>query len=309
MNSKAIITLVILSYNVKSITDECLTKAEKAAEHLKRATNLKANIILVDNASSDGTAEMVKSKHKKIKLFALKENLGVSKGYNLGMKHSKTELILLMNSDTLLHKDTLVKAVSFISDNADCSVLMVKLTTRKGEFRPYGGYLPTPKRLFFWLLGLESFPYLNKKLKRIYSYKSSLYNDNFEMEWAPTCFFLLRKEVYEKTKGHDENLFLYMDDIEFCKRIKDAGFKIYFTPVTSAIHLGGESSDKQLPQLSILKFQVYGIRYYFKKHFPGTYRLVNSLLFFGFSARAFLYILLGKPHSSLAYLKSLKSPL
>jgi GT2 family glycosyltransferase len=300
------VSLVILNYNTRDITDVCIDLALKAVKYCEKTTKNTAEIIVVDNASSDGSVEMIKKKYPQIKLIVNPTNAGVSIGYNVGMRASKgSDFILLLNSDLYLEEDSIANSFDFMEKNPDCDVMICKLFNAEHKFETYGGHLPTPKRTIFWLLGFESIPFIKDRIKKIYGYNKDLYKKDFQVEWAPTCFYFLKYAVFRETGGNDERIFLYMDDLEWCKRIHDAGFKFLFTPKFTSTHLCGASTDKKFHKLYILQRQVQGIKYYQKKHHPKTLGIVMVFLYFGFGMRSLAYLLIGQHDSAKIYLQSL----
>lgn len=298
------LSVVILSYNTKGTTDRCIAKATIASNFYAKKTGQKVAILVVDNNSSDGTQEMIKQKYPQVILLAQKTNTGVGYGYNIGMKAARTPYILIMNSDLLLKKNTLCEAYKYLAGDESCDVLVCNLLDDKGRLEQQGGHFPTPLRTVRWLLGIESVPFIKERILRIYQYNDEFYGAENDIEWAPTCFFFLKRKVYDVTQGNDKNLFLYMEDVEWSKRIREKGFNIRFTPKFSATHIGGVSSSRKLPPQYILKRQVEGIKYYQKKHHPKTYPLVVPVLFAGFGARSLFYLLKGDLGKSGAYLQS-----
>ena len=300
------VSLVILNYNTRDITDKCIDLALKAVDYCKKNTKHTAEIIVVDNASSDGSAEMIKKKYPQIRLIVNPTNAGVSIGYNVGMRASKNaDFILLLNSDLYLEEDSIANSFNFMEANPDCDVMICKLFNAHHKFETYGGYLPTPKRTILWLLGFESIPFIKDRIEKIYGYNPELYKKDLQVEWAPTCFYFLKFAVFRETGGNDEKIFLYMDDLEWCKRIKDAGFKFMYTPKFTSTHLHGASTTKKFPKLYILQRQVQGIKYYQAKHHASTLGLVIFFLYVGFLARSLAYLLMGKRSASYNYLQSL----
>ncbi len=304
------VSLVILNYNTRDITDVCIQKALSAVAYCQKTSKHKAEIIVVDNASSDGSVEMIKSKYPQVTLIINPTNAGVSIGYNVGMRASKNaDFILLLNSDLYLEEDAIANSFNYMEKNPDTDLMICKLFNAEHKFETYGGYLPTPRRTIFWLLGFESIPFIKDRISKIYGYKEELYKKDLQVEWAPTCFYFLKYKVFEKTGGNDERIFLYMDDLEWCKRIHDAGFKFMFTPKFTSTHLCGASTDKKFHKLYILQRQIQGIKYYQKKHHPSTLGLVVAFLYLGFSMRILAYMLLGQLHSALTYLQAITMPL
>ncbi|HSW97233.1 MAG TPA: glycosyltransferase family 2 protein [Candidatus Saccharimonadales bacterium] len=292
-------SVIILSYNTKKITDTAIQKAKKAAIYSEKRLRNKNEIIVVDNGSTDGSVEMLAQKHPEVISIQLPKNVGVARGYNEGMKKAKGDYILLINNDTYLFKDTIYNAILYMEKNRNADVMYCRVVNRDKEFVPIGGHLPTPFKTIRWLLGGESIPLLRNYMKRLYTYND--YQKDFQIEWIPTCFFFMRKAVYQKTKGHDKNMFLYMEDVEFCKKINDEGFQIWFTPTFSAMHLGGQSSVEQMQSLFLLQKQIEGLLYYQKKHFLNTFRLVKTFVFLGLKLRSVLFYLLGNIHKAKIY--------
>jgi GT2 family glycosyltransferase len=305
MKNNKDISVVILSYNTREITDNCLAFVKKAQAYSHRVLKNKVDIILVDNNSSDGTIEMIQSKYKDVLLLAQKENLGVTRGYNLGMKKATTPYILIINSDTYIEEKTLVQCLEYLMTNKKCDVVMARLTDAKGNFHPYAGHLPTPFRTIRWLLGLENVPLLKTHIKRIYQYNPQYYLTPAVIEWAPSCFYFMRREVYDKTGGQDEKMFFYMDDVEWSKRIYDLGMRIWFVGSIGSVHLGGESTSKKSPIYKMLSRQVEGFRYYHRKHSPKYYFWINLALYMGYGARSIFYFTTGQVEKANAYLRVL----
>ena len=298
-------TVVILSFNTRTITDTCIRKAEHSARYCQKKLQNNVSIIVVDNASQDGTVESITKNHKNVRLIAMKKNVGVAKGYNEGMKAAKTPFILIINSDAYLNEDTLYKSLLYMQEHPSCGALMAKVLNAKDQTVAYGGHLPTPLNTISWLLGLESMPFVKRHIKRIYTYNKDFYQNEGIMEWVPTCFLFLRKEVYQQTKGHDEKMFLYMEDVEWCKRIHDSGFTICYNPKITATHLGGESTAKKLDYSYLLTNQTKGMKFYHKKHYPTFYPVILVFLYLGFSLRAMLYWTKGENVIAKAYLRAL----
>lgn len=295
------LTIIIVSYNTKAITLQCLGRVEKAKAYCEEKLRNKVSVIVVDNASTDGSAQMIRRKFPKVRLIKLKENIGFARANNTGMKASKTPYILLINSDTFLEEHTLYKSLEYM-EKSDCDVLGIKLTYKDGGFQPAGGYLPTPMRTFLWLLGLESVPLVKKIIKPIYLYNEKAYKLDRELGWLTGSFWMLRRKVHEKTGGFDKEIFLYMEDVEWCKRIKSAGFKICYTPTIKAIHLEGASS-KKLGFGAVLERHTKGLIYYQKINYPRSLWFIRWVAIYGYFLRAFYYYLSGETEKADSYSK------
>lgn len=298
-------TVIILSYNTKDVTDVCLQKAEASANQCKKNTGNSIKIIIVDNGSNDGSCEMIKEKHPNVQLISLSENIGYSRGNNLAMKQAKTNFILLLNNDAYLEKNTLESALEFMTKKPSCDALCVKLIYPGGGFQPFGGSLPTPLRTIFWTFGLESVPILKRLIRPIYQYDPNFFAKDQQTEWCSTGFFLMRKKVYDATRGFDDRLFLYMEDVEWCKRIKDNNFKICYTPSIAIVHLGGFTCKKFSKRI-LLQRHVEGLLHFHKVHYPKTYNAISGCLFAGMMLRYVFYAIIKQSEKADAYNEMLK---
>lgn len=287
------LSVIILSYNTKDITVRCLNHLLSAKDFCQKKLNNDIEVIVIDNASEDGSVVMIKQDFPWVKLLALKENTGFSKGNNIGMKRAKKPFILLLNSDVYLSQDSLYKALAYFRVNLNCDVLGARLTYSSGKFQPSAGSLPNPLNIIFWIIGLSGFHPNN----------SSYFKKARPVGWVMGAFFMLKRAVLQKAVGFDENLFMYLEEVEWCKRIKDQGFKIWYVPTVEAIHLHGASSnfDYSLGFLNELK----GIKYYLLKHYRSYYFITKLFLILGLIPRIIAFSLLGKTKRARAYVEGL----
>jgi len=297
------LTIVILSYNTKKITGKCLTCVRKASIYCEKILKNKTETIAVDNGSTDGSVEMIHKKFPWLKLVDVGKNLGFAGGNNLGMAKAKSPFILLLNSDAFLEKDTLYKALNYMDAHIECDCLCVRLKFPDGSFQPSGGFLPTPAKTFLWMMGLDNIPVVRRFMRPIHVWEKSFYKREKSFEWASGAFFLLRSSVYKKTKGFDENLFLYSEDIEWCKRLKEGDFKICYTPDIEVVHVAGASS--RLKEDKSLISQMKGFIYYHKKYYPKYLRFTKSVMGIGFWLRIILYTIICQRPAVKAYKEAL----
>ncbi len=295
------LSVIILSYNTKEITDECLKRLQSSAISCQTKLKNKIQTIVLDNASSDGSSEMIKQKYPEVELIESKENTGYSKGNNIALKKAKCEVILLLNSDVYIEEDTLEKALEYFK-NPDCDVIGAKLAFENGNFQPSAGNLPNPVNVPLWILGLSLISGINYLNPYHPKYKS-FFNNMRQVGWVTGAFFMMRKEVYEKISGFDENLFMYSEEVEFCKRIKNAGYKIWYVPTIKVTHLHAASSNFDTSPAFVLELK--GLKYYFKKYYANFYPLVKIFLIVGLILRVIAFALLLKMNRAKAYLKGL----
>lgn len=298
------LTVIILSFNTKDITGRCLGKLKIAKEYCEKKFKNDISVIVVDNGSSDGSVGLIKAEHPWVKLIALAKNSGFSGGNNLAMKEVKTPFILLLNSDVYLEEESLYKALAYFRVNLNCDVLGAKLRYANGNLQPSAGNSPTPLNIIFWILGLSKFPIVNNLIPPFHPTDKQYFSKAHKVGWVMGAFLMLKKKVFEATSGFDENIFMHMEEVEWCKRIKDRGFKIWYAPQVLAIHLHGASTNFDL-SASFLN-ELKGIKYYLNKHYRIFYWFTKVFLVLGLIMRVLAFSFLGKTKRARVYVEGLK---
>jgi len=292
-------SVIILSYNTKKITEKCLRSLKEAVSYAKKTMGYNVETIVVENGSIDGSLKMIKEKYPWVRLIVAKENTGFARGNNLGMKKSNGSYILLINSDTFVRRETIVSAIDYMREHPSCDVLGCQLTFKDGSFQASAGYLPNLANVFYWMLGIDKIPALGNLLMPFHPNNPNFFAREREVLWITGAFMFLKRRVFEETKGFDEKYFMYAEEVEWCKRITKKGFKIYFTPGFSVIHLKAASSKSD--PLRPLVREVEGILYFFKKHHPRQLFFVRLALILGALMRLVAFFLLGKKEKSRTY--------
>lgn len=283
---KPIISVIILSYNTKVLTDECLSKLEKSIDYLSRPVE----VIVVENGT-DGTGKLIEKKYPWVKLLEPKENIGFAKGNNLGLRaaNKTSNFYMLLNTDAFVHENTLYESLKFMSEKRDCGLMGCKLVFGDGRFQPSAGYLPTPFSVITWALGIDLIPYVNTMLKPFHPNFRSFFKSDRKVGWVTGAFWFMRNQVIKKTHGFDENYFMYGEEIEWCKRIYNSGFDVWFTPRFEVTHLFSGSQDGT--KNAFIR-EVEGIYYYMKKYYPNTF-WIKPVIKIGMLARSIVFFLIG----------------
>ncbi|MDD5415976.1 MAG: glycosyltransferase family 2 protein [Candidatus Daviesbacteria bacterium] len=298
------LSVIILSFNTKDITRRCLIKLEQAKSYCEKRLGNKIEVIVLDNGSSDGSVGLIKSEYPRVKLIISKENLGFSKGNNVCLRQSKYPYILLLNSDVYVEEESLYKALAYFRVNLNCDSLGARLNYASGELQPSCGNLPTPLNIFFWIFGLSLIPFINRLAASFHPRDRKFFSKAHQVGWVMGAFFMLKREIYSKVGGFDENLFMHMEEVEWCKRIKDAKFKIWYVPRIEVVHLHGASTSFDLSSSFINELK--GIKFYLKKHYRTFYWLVKLFLIIGLLLRIIAFSVLGKTKRARVYLEGLK---
>lgn len=289
------LSVIILSFNTKDITRRCLSRLQSSVISCQSKLKNKIKVIVLDNASEDGSAQAIKEEFKWVKLIKSKENTGFARGNNLAMKQSSNPYILLLNSDVYLEENSLYKALAYFRVNLNCDALGARLKYSDGRLQSSAGALPNPLNIIFWILGLGGG--FHPKNKRYFS-------KAHQVGWVMGAFLMLKRQVFEKTGGFDENLFMHMEEVEWCKRIKDLGHKIWYVPSVEAVHLHGASTNFDL-SASFLN-ELKGIKYYLQNHYPQFYLLTKLFLILGLILRIIVFSILRKRDRARVYMKGLR---
>ncbi|HID95340.1 MAG TPA: glycosyltransferase [Candidatus Latescibacteria bacterium] len=265
------LSIVIVNYNVKSFLRQALRTIVDASR------GLETEIFVVDNGSSDGSAEMVSELYPGVQLIQNRQNVGFARANNQALRRCQGRYILLINPDTIVRQDTLVTMVRFLDEHpeagaAGCKILnpdgTLQLACRRG--------FPTPGAAFFKITGLSR---LFPKSSRFARYNLTYLDPDqvHEVDALSGSFMVVRREALDGVGLLDETFFMYGEDLDLCYRIKEAGWKIFYVPETEIIHFKGEST-KRIPRLkSLIAF--YGAMHIFVgKHLSKRYRLLTRWL-------------------------------
>lgn len=298
------LSIIILSYNTRDITDQCLERLQVSVDRCQKKNKNNIEVIVLDNASTDGSAEMIKSKHQWVNLIESKENTGYSRGNNIAFKKSIYPVVLFMNSDIFVEEDTICAALEYFK-NPQCDVLGIGLKFANGSFQPSGGNLPDPPNTIFWITGISRIPIIREFTNPIHPTFKSFFESPTDVRvgWISGAFFMIKREVFASVGGFDENIFMYLEEIEFCKRANMAGFTVWYLPSVVVTHLHGASS--QFDPSPALVRELKGLKYYFEKHYQNIYPLVKLFLILGLILRIIAFSLLGQTKRARTYVEGL----
>lgn len=263
------LSIIILNWNAKHVLGDALIS-------VARETNgVEHEVLVVDNVSTDGSVAMVRSEFPDVILVENKTNLGFSGGNNEGLLKAHGEYLMLLNPDTIVHDRAIEKLVRFMDEHSDVMMIGPKLLNRDGSFQAAcRRNLPNPKSAFLHLFGMGSGEYKRTDDPDV----SGL------TEAISGAAMLFRREVYEAIGGLDDRFVFYAEDLDYCKRVADKGWKTWYLADAHITHLGGESS-KQRKVWAIVNF--HGTMWlYYKKHFASqNLFLFNWLVYVGIQLR------------------------
>ena len=256
------ISVIIVNYNVRDFLSNALTSLFRALE------GLTSEVFVVDNASDDGSVELIKKEFPQVQLIANRGNAGFAKANNQALARSTGRYILLINPDTLVQEDTVRVLMEYFNGNniagmAGCKILNPDGTLQLACRRSF----PTPWNAFTKTFGLSSlFPH-----SKLFARYNLTYLDpdvTVEVDAVSGSFMMIRREVYEKIGGLDEKFFMYGEDLDWCYRVQQAGWKVMYVPATSIIHYKGESTKRS--DIDELKIFYNAMRLFVRKHHAGS---------------------------------------
>lgn len=231
------VSIIIVNWNTKDLLSKCIQSIENNNEMYNK------EIIVVDNASTDGSQEHIKINFQNVKLIQNEINLGFAKANNIGIKASKGQFICLINSDVEVIENGIDLMLDHIKKNNEIGVLGPKVINPDGTIRPNCKKFPTLWNSFCKTFALyKVFPHIDffsDDHIRNFSYNSIL-----EVEVLPGCCLIIRKEAINQVGLLDEKFFIYSEDKDWCKRFYDSGWKIVYSPYSTVIHYAGSSSAK-----------------------------------------------------------------
>ncbi len=291
------VSIIIISFNTRSLTIDCIRSIVKT---VKKASY---EIIVVDNDSHDDSVKEIsniKNQIPNIVLIKNKENFGFSKANNIGVKRSHGRYVLFLNSDTVVYENTIDGMTRFMDEHLDvgAATCFVKLPSGRLDDAAHRGF-PTPWRAFTHFSNLAK---LFPKLKFFAGYNLTYLplGKTHEIEALAGAFMLVRREAGEEVGWWDEDYFWYGEDLDFCYKLKERRWKIYFVPEFEILHYKGASggiknhSKHVSTATSETKKRAHEARFaamkiFYDKHYRNKYPgIVRNLILAGISLKKYI---------------------
>ena len=243
------ISIVIVSYNVSKLLDECLQSVARALQ------GIDGEVFVVDNHSVDKTIAMLKEKHPEVKVIANEENVGFSRANNQAIRLSEAEYVLLLNPDTVVYENTLHGVLDFMDKHPEAGGAGVRMLTREGHRAPESRRsIPTPWVAMLKMLGAT----------RRYYMSHLSWDEPGQIEAVSGAFFLVRRKALDQVGLLDEDYFMYGEDIDLSYRLLKDGWQNWYLPY-DIIHYKGESTQKSSFRYVHTFYQAMLI--FFRKHY------------------------------------------
>jgi len=247
------LSVIIVNWNVKDLLRDCLRSV------FASPLDPPPQVIVVDNASNDGSAAMVRREFPQVELIASSHNLGYAGGNNLGAAAATGDALLLLNPDTRLHPDTLRLLRDYLLAHPEVGVVGPQLLWPDGAVQSSRRRFPTPATLFWESTLLEQwFPH-NPAARR-YRFEDAPSNRPASVDWLVGAALCIRREAWQDAGPLDESFFMYFEETDWCRRCAEAGWAIHYLPQAKVVHYEGQSSG-QVTAARTLRFQRSKIRY------------------------------------------------
>jgi N-acetylglucosaminyl-diphospho-decaprenol L-rhamnosyltransferase len=272
------LSVVIVNWNTADYLRRCLDSISSGlgfgAPH-NAGWQPQIEVIVVDNASKDGSAEMVRREFPWVRLVANPTNAGYAAGNNQGIKLSSGRYLLLLNPDTIVPDGALGRLVEYMDEHPEAGIVGVRLLNPDGTVQPSCRSFPEPAYLLYETLGLAR---LFRKSRRFAAYRMGWFDHNSEMEVDQPMGSALavRREVFEDIGLFDEQFPLFFNEVDLCYRAKLKGWKVVFTPTVEIVHYGGRGTS-QVRLKALWESHCSLVRFY-RKHYRRRIPLAVYLL-------------------------------
>lgn len=270
------LSIVIVNYNTKELTLKCLRSV------FASQTNYEYEVFVVDNASKGDDVEVFKKEFPQAIVISAKKNFGFAGGNNIALRQAQSKYILLLNSDTEVQPDTLNKSIQYMDAHSQVGAMSCKVLLPDGSLdKACRRKFPNPWNSFLRLFGMRKFSN--------YNFFGDL-NQIQEVDAVAGAFIMVRKEAIDKVGLLDEEYFMYGEDLDWCWRIKEAGYKIMYVPESSITHFKYGSS--RLVPFKMIRSAHNAMKIFYRKHYAEQYNwLFNQFVYFGINLRMFLVLI------------------
>ena len=266
------ISVIIVSWNCRQMLADCINSLRE------QLPGDASEIIVVDNASSDGTAAAIRQGFPGVKVIESTSNLGFARGNNVGLEASCGRYVFLINPDVIVGNGCISRMLQYMEQHPDVGVLGPKILGRDGAVQRSCMRTPSLWNQLCRTLALDR---ITKKSRLFGGYlMNDFQHDELrEVDIINGCFWMVRRTALEDVGPLDARFWMYADDLDWCRRFSLAGWKIVFFPEAEAVHYGGESSRNQAPMFSYIEMQRADLQYWRKYHGSASYWCYWGLLY------------------------------
>jgi GT2 family glycosyltransferase len=267
------LSIIIVSWNVRELLRCCLASVDAGRGALA------LEVIVVDAASHDGSAAMVAAEFPWVRLLARSDNVGFPRGNNLGMALANGRYLLLLNPDTEIVGDALTTLVAYLDAQPQVGMVGPQLLNSDGSVQSSRRRFPSLATAFFESTWLQ--PYAPPSLLADFYVQDVADGETAVVDWLMGACMLTRRTLFEQVGGMDEAYFMYSEELDWCYRIKAAGWQVVYLPTAQVVHHAGKSSEQAVTARHV-NFQRAKLRYFRKYHGRGAALLLRLFLLGGY---------------------------
>jgi N-acetylglucosaminyl-diphospho-decaprenol L-rhamnosyltransferase len=275
------ISIIIVNWNVKDLLDRCLASLHTGTVAINQPQGdlPVIEIIVIDSDSHDDSVRMICDKYPEVRLLPQDENVGFTRGNNIGFREAQGRHLFLLNPDTEVIDDAIPALFAYMENHANVGIIGTHTLNSDGSHQSTRRCFPTLITGIFESTWLSA--YAPQSIDNHYKMLNTDDKAILEVDWVQGSAMLVRREVYDTLGGLDEGYVMYSEEMDWCKRAKDAGWKVVYHGEAFITHHSGKSSD-QVGALKHIHFHTSKLRYFRKHHGYGTYltlRVIILLLF------------------------------
>jgi GT2 family glycosyltransferase len=255
------LSIIIVNYNVKHFLEQCLCSVIKAIR------GMDAEIIVVDNHSSDNSVEYLSPKFSNVRFISNDDNIGFGKACNQGRKFASGRVLLFLNPDTIVPEDCFQHCIAFLDSHADAGALGIRMVDGSGKFLPESKRaFPSPATSLYKLFGLARLFPRSRVFAKYHLGQLDPKQTN-RVDVLAGAFMMIRKDVMDKVGGFDESFFMYGEDVDLSYRIQKSNYNNYYFAGSTIIHFKGESTRKG--SMNYVRMFYTAMSTFVRKHYGG----------------------------------------
>ena len=253
------LSIAILSFNTKQLTLDCLKSI------FDTSVSLDLEVIVIDNASTDGSPQAIKNQFPQAKLIENATNTGFTTANNQGIAQAAGEYILLLNSDTIVKPNAIQTLADYLDQHPRVGIAAPQLLNPNGSIQPNGGFLPRLSNIAAWMLFIDDLSWVKSWFWSYQLRDVAYFKATRSLGWVQGAAMILRRSLLDQIGPLDEHIFMYGEDVEICYRAKAAHWQVMLIPQAQVVH---QSFGSGSPGKAILG-EYQGLKYIFQKHKPA----------------------------------------
>ncbi len=257
------LSVIIVNWNVQELLKKCLASIERTTK------NLSHEVFVIDNGSSDGSADMVRKQFPSVNLIALDRTIGFAEANDQAIQKAQGEFVLLLNPDTEIMEGALTTTIRFMKEKPQCGIAGCKLLNTDKTLQPSVRRFPTLAAMAFIFLKMHHVAPNHPALKKYFA-KDFDYEQEQTVDQVMGAFFMVRKKVFDAIGLLDKDYYIWFEEVDFCKRAKNKNWQVYYTPRATIVHHKAKSFVQQSAVRKQIWFNDSAIRYFIKHDTPAS---------------------------------------